>query len=146
MNNTFLTSDDLMFTSTLRTFIKSNKYGYYIDIFVPEKYVTKLMTMGASPKYFEEGVDSGFVLRCRLYSTSIILCNGCRLKYLSEDLATQQRVTPSNTRIKTLELNLYSSGSQGSKASNDAQCSILRATFKTTAQKLPKEFNQFVSE
>ena len=140
MNNTFFTGNgvwDITFTSKLRTFIKDNKYGYYIDIFIPENKVTILMKSGIPIKYFDEGVDSGFVLRCRVRSDSNILLNGRKLLCLSKELASQSRVVPSNTKIKVLELYPYT---KSTKKNSDVQCSIIRASFQTEAQKLPKGF------
>ena len=140
MNNTFFTGNgvwDITFTSKLRTFIKDNRFGYYIDIFIPESKVTILMKSGVPVKYFNEGVDSGFVLRCRVRSDSNILLNGRKLLSLSTELSNQSRVVPSNTKIKVLELYPYT---ESTKKNSDAQCSIIRASFQTEAQKLPKGF------
>ena len=140
MNNTFFTGNDvgnITFTSRLRTFIQDNHFGYYIDIFIPEYKVTTLMVYGISAKYFNEGVDSGFVLRCSIRSNSNILLNGRKLQALSPELSNQSRVVPSNTKIKVLELYPYT---ESTKRNSDAQCSIIRASFQTEAQKLPKGF------
>ena len=140
MNNTFFAGNgvwDITFTSKLRTFIKDNRFGYYIDIFIPESKVTILMKSGVPVKYFNEGVDSGFVLRCRVRSDSNILLNGRKLLSLSTELSNQSRVVPSNTKIKVLELYPYT---ESTKKNSDAQCSIIRASFQTEAQKLPKGF------
>ncbi len=139
MNNTFFSGRDIdiTFTARLKTFIKESSQGYYIDILIPDSSVVKLMREGIVPKYVEDGLYSGFVLRCRVYSSSIISCNGRRLKYLTKEITSQSQITPDNTKIKTLELHPYSNKPRNR---NDAQCSLIRATFKTSAQKLPNEF------
>ena len=141
MNNTFFSGNasawNITFTARLRTFIKDNKYGYYIDIYVPENKVTALMKSNIPVKYFDEGIDSGFVIRCRVRNDSIIVLNGRKLTYLSEELSNQSRVTASNTKVKSLELYPYAAST---RKNTDAQCCIIRATFKTESQKLPKGF------
>lgn len=139
LNNTFFSGCelDITFTARLKTFIKENNQGYYIDVLIPDSSVIKLMRAGIVPKYVEDGLYSGFVLRCRVYSSSIILCNGRKLQYLTKELTSQTQITPQNTKIKTLELYPYS---LNSRTRNDAQCSLIRGTFKTGAQKLPNEF------
>lgn len=140
MHNVFFRNNDITFQGKLKTFIKENNYGYYMDIYVPESYVTKLMIAGITPMYIEDGIKSGFILRCRIWCSAIIMCNGIRLNYLSKELAEQTDISPDNTRIKSLELESYSNMSNRPRTNNDAQCSVLRGTFKTEVQKLPKEF------
>ena len=128
--NVFFTSNDVTFVAQLKSFIRQNKYGYYIDISVPENVVTKLMKYNVTPIY-----NDGFKLRCRVKSNSYILCNGVKLSYLSDELNSQELVTSENTVLKVLYLRIYSDNYR-----NDAPVVIERATFRTESQKLPINF------
>ena len=128
--NVFFTSNDLTFTGRLKSFIRENRYGYYLDVWVPENTVSKLIMYNVTPFY-----DNGFTLRCRVRSNSEILVNGVKLSNLSGELNSQELITAENTKLKVLFLSIYSA-----KYRIDAPVAIERATFQTDSQKLPINF------
>lgn len=128
--NVFFSNNDLTFSGQLKSFIRENKYGYYLDIWIPDNIVAKLVMYKVIPVY-----DGGFYLRCRARSTSEILCNGRKLSYLSDELNSQELVTSNNTKLKSLYLSIYSLSH-----SSDSTVYINRAIFQTTSQKLPINF------
>lgn len=134
MVNTFFSNNDTKFTAYLKTFIQSGK-GYYIDIYVPESAVIPLLHNGLMVLHDEK--NNSFYIRCNVYSSSIILCNGAKLKYISKDLTQQTLITPNNTKIKSLELNAIK---PHTASKYEPTSSVVRMVLKTESQKLPSEF------